>query len=48
MESISNYRSVFKNKPEYCEAILGSSRFRGQQIGVKYAEAFQVVKQIEY
>lgn len=48
MESISNYKSVFKNKPEYCEAILGLSRFRGQQIGVKYAEAFQVVKQIEY
>ena len=48
IHSISIYKSVFGSKTDCHEAISGRCRYRGQQIGVKHAEAFQVVKQIEY
>lgn len=45
--SILAYKSVFGNN-DMAEAIIGRASFRGSQIGVKYAEAFEVVKEIIY
>ena len=48
--SITNYK-IFKykknNYSKYFDSIEGRARFRGETIGVDYAEAFIVVKQIE-
>lgn len=46
-QSIDAYKSVFGNN-SIAEAIIGRASFRGSQIGVKYAEAFEVVKEIIY
>ena len=46
-QSIEAYESVFGHN-EISEAILGRASFRGSQIGVKYAEAFEIVKDIVY
>ena len=43
--SIDAYKSVFGNN-DMNDAILGRANFRGSQIGVKYAEAFEIVKEI--
>jgi len=46
-QSIDAYKSVFGNN-SIAEAIIGRASFRGSQIGVNYAEAFEVVKEIIY
>jgi LmbE family N-acetylglucosaminyl deacetylase len=45
-KALGVYKSVFKKDLNHLEAIMGRSRYRGEQIGVKYAEAFEVVKHI--
>jgi LmbE family N-acetylglucosaminyl deacetylase len=45
--SIDAYKSVFEQN-NMIEAIIGRSSFRGSQIGVRYAEAFEIVKEIIY
>jgi len=47
-KSMRKYRSVFGSQHDIFEGILGRARFRGNQIGVKYAEAFEIVKEIIY
>jgi len=47
-KTIETYDSVFGGKESDIEAIMSRSRFRGQQIGVQYAEAFEIVKEIMY
>jgi LmbE family N-acetylglucosaminyl deacetylase len=47
-KSIDAYQSVFKNNSHLVDAIISRANFRGSQIGVKYAEAFQIVKEIIY
>jgi len=45
--SISSYNSVFGNEVDtFLEAVRGRCRFRGERIGVKYAEGFRVVKEV--
>jgi LmbE family N-acetylglucosaminyl deacetylase len=46
-DSIDAYESVFGNNT-MSDAIIGRASFRGSQIGVEYAEAFEVVKEIVY
>ncbi len=44
--AIDTYESVFGNNQYLVDAIISRANFRGSQIGVKYAEAFQIVKEI--
>ena len=50
-EAIKSYKSVFEKKKnsynKYIESIVGRAKFRGEVIGVDYAEAFVVAKRIE-
>jgi len=46
--SIDAYKSVFSSSIDLVDAIIGRANFRGSQIGVKYAEAFEIVKEIIY
>ena len=50
-EAIKAYKSVFEKKKntysKYFDSIVGRAKFRGEVIGVDYAEAFVVVKRIE-
>ena len=50
-EAIKSYKSVFEKKnnnySKYFESIVGRAKFRGEVIGVDYAEAFVVAKKIE-
>ena len=50
--SLNQYKSVFKNKnntySRYYDSIIARAKFRGGCIGVEYAEAFQVIKQINF
>ena len=43
--SIEAYRSVFASN-NLVDAIIGRAQHRGSQIGVKFAESFEVVKEI--
>ena len=45
--SITTYKSVFDENPNQVDSILARSKYRGGQINVKYAEAFEIVKEIE-
>ena len=49
--SIKSYKSVFEKKhnnySRYFDSIVGRAKFRGEVIGVDYAEAFVVAKKIE-
>ena len=51
IKALNEYKSVFKYKKnsysKYFDSIEGRARFRGETIGVDYAEAFVVVKKIE-
>ena len=47
-KALLTYKSVFESHPDLIEAIIGRALFRGSQIGVKYAEAFEIVKNIIY
>jgi LmbE family N-acetylglucosaminyl deacetylase len=50
IEALKAYKSVFEkkeNNSKYFESIVGRAKFRGEVIGVNYAEAFVVVKKIE-
>ena len=51
IKALNEYKSVFKykknNYSKYFDSIEGRARFRGETIGVDYAEAFVVVKKIE-
>jgi len=51
IEALKAYKSVFekkeKNHSKYYDAIVARAKFRGEVIGVDYAEAFVVVKRIE-
>jgi len=51
IKALNEYRSVFKYKKNsysnYFKSIEGRAKFRGETIGVNYAEAFVVVKKIE-
>lgn len=42
------YQTVFSENNNYVRAILARSEFRGGQIGVEHAEAFEVIKKIAY
>lgn len=44
-QSIDAYHSIFDGN-NMADAIIGRASFRGSQIGVSYAEAFEVVKEI--
>ena len=46
-EILKMYNSVFDDKEELVDSILARSNYRGGQIGVRHAEAFEVVKTIE-
>ena len=52
INSLNKYKSVFKNKnntySNYYDSIIARAKFRGGCIGVKYAEAFQAIKQINF
>ena len=52
ISSLSQYKSVFKNKnntySNYYDSIIARAKYRGGCIGVNYAEAFQVIKQINF
>ncbi len=52
ISSLKQYKSVFKNKTNTYsnnfDSIIARARFRGGCIGVKYAEAFQTIKQINF
>lgn len=46
-EAIACYNSVFGDNIEpFLEAVRARCRFRGERIGVKYAEGFKVIKEI--
>ena len=51
VKSINCYKSVFQRKKNnysnFMESITARAKFRGEMIGVKYAECFVVVKKIE-
>tara|TARA_B100001123_G_C15343016_1_gene1035830 strand:- start:6638 stop:7297 length:660 start_codon:yes stop_codon:yes gene_type:complete len=51
IRSINCYKSVFQRKKNnysnFMESITARAKFRGEMIGVKYAECFVVVKKIE-
>ena len=50
LAALKAYKSVFnkqKNDKRYFASIVGRAKFRGEVIGVDYAEAFTVVKKIE-
>ena len=50
-DALKAYKSVFEKKKnnysKYFDSIVGRAKFRGEIIGVDYAEAFVVVKRIE-
>tara|TARA_Y100000588_G_scaffold394539_1_gene515584 strand:+ start:2509 stop:3150 length:642 start_codon:yes stop_codon:yes gene_type:complete len=46
--SLSQYKSVFGDDESVLESVISRARYRGQQIGVEYAECFEVVKDIRY
>ena len=50
-DALKAYKSVFEKKKNnysnYFDSIVGRAKFRGEVIGVDYAEAFVVVKRIE-
>lgn len=47
-KAIECYRSVFPKDSDIIDAVISRARFRGQQIGVRYAEAFEIVKEVRY
>tara|TARA_X000000368_G_C23022832_1_gene708791 strand:+ start:315 stop:974 length:660 start_codon:yes stop_codon:yes gene_type:complete len=51
IKALNAYKSVFKYKKNsysnYFKSIEGRAKFRGETIGVNYAEAFVIVKKIE-
>ena len=51
IEALKAYKSVFEKKEnnhsKYFDSIVARAKFRGEVIGVDYAEAFVVVKRIE-
>ena len=48
LEILNIYESVFSDKQELIGTVMARSRYRGGQIGSENAEAFQVIKQIDY
>ena len=52
IKALKAYESVFvkkkNNYSKYFDSIVGRAKFRGEIIGVDYAEAFLIVKKIEY
>ncbi len=48
MNSLEAYSSVFGSNQSYFDSIKGRAKFRGEQIGREYGEAFEVVKLIEH
>ena len=52
IKALKAYKSVFVNKKnnysKYFDSIVGRAKFRGEIIGVDYAEAFLIVKKVEY
>ena len=52
IKALKAYESVFVNKKnnysKYFDSIVGRAKFRGEIIGVDYAEAFLIVKKVEY
>ena len=48
LESINQYKSAFgENIGNILDSVKGRCRFRGEQIGVRYAESFEIVKEIK-
>ena len=51
-EALKAYESVFNKKKnsssKYFNSIIARAKFRGEIIGVDYAEAFVIVKKVEY
>jgi len=47
MDSVKAYKSVRNLYETWIPGIDGRARYRGDQIGVEYAEAFEVVKEIK-
>ena len=48
LRAVATYESMIEHYEGWLDAIRGGSRSRGWQIGVEYAEAFEVVKEIIY
>ena len=52
ISSLSQYKSVFKKNSNtysnYFDSIIARAKYRGGSIGVKYAEAFKVIKQVSF
>ena len=52
IEALKAYKSVFgkekKDYNKYFESIIRGAKFRGKMIGVDSAEAFVIVKKVEY
>jgi len=47
LNSLKVYESVFSNDPEVIDGIINRAKFRGSQIGVSLAEAFEIIKDIK-
>ncbi len=52
INALKSFKSVFKNKnntySNYFNSIIARAKYRGGTIGVKYAEAFQIIKEIDF
>ena len=52
IRSLNQYKSVFnKNNntySNYFDSVIARAKYRGGCIGVNYAEAFQVIKQVNF
>ena len=51
IKALKQFKSVFLNRKNtysnYFDSIIARAKYRGGTIGVKYAESFQIIKQID-
>ena len=51
IRALKQFKSVFQNKnntySNYFDSIIARAKYRGGTIGVRYAESFQIIKQID-
>ena len=52
INALKSFKFFFKNKnntySNYFNSIIAGAKYRGGTIGVKYAEAFQIIKEIDF
>lgn len=46
IESIKAYSSMMNIYEQWLDAIIGRAKYRGRQVGMRFAEAFEIVKEI--